>query len=89
MVRFGTRAGKAEYVASWSLAYATPVALWALGLSGWQVLLPLLSLPLAWPPARVVFTQTGAQLNAGLGGVARLLLAFGFLFALGLYGGAR
>ncbi len=89
VVRLGTRAGKAEFVGTLVVAYAAPVVMWGLGLSGPLVLLPLLSLPLAWPPARVVFTQTGAQLNAGLGGVARLLLAYGLLFAVGLYGGAR
>jgi 1,4-dihydroxy-2-naphthoate octaprenyltransferase len=89
VVRFGAAAGRAEYVLVLVLAFVTPVLLWALGLAGAPVLLPLLALPLAVPSLQGVFTRSGAALNATLAQTARLLLVFGVLFALGLYGGAR
>ena len=61
-----------------------PVALWATGRATAWVLLPLISLPLALPPARLVLGQRGAVLNQALAGTARLQLVFGVLFAIGL-----
>ena len=83
VVRFGARFGKAEYVATLALAALVPVGLWLSGRSGW-VLLPLAAAPLAVPPLRVLFTQSGAALNAALAGTARLQLVYGVLFAVGL-----
>lgn len=85
VVRFGTAAGKAEYVLLLVAAYATPIALFALGLKGPWVFLPLLSAPLAVPPLKRMLNEQGAALNPALGGTARLQLVFGLLFALGLY----
>jgi 1,4-dihydroxy-2-naphthoate octaprenyltransferase len=48
------------------------------------VLLALLSLPLAAPPLRLLFTTTGPALNQALAGTARLQLVYGVLFAAGL-----
>ncbi len=89
VVRLGVAFGRAEYLILVLAAYATPVALWLTGQLGPQVLLPLASLVLAVGPVRTVLTQNGAPLNEALGGTARLMLAFGVLFAVGLYLGAR
>ncbi|MHB8877241.1 MAG: 1,4-dihydroxy-2-naphthoate polyprenyltransferase [Myxococcaceae bacterium] len=89
VVRFGERSARAEYAGLLLAAYLSPVALFAGGMASGWVLLPLLSLPLAYPPARTVFTAGGAALNTALGGTARLQLAFGALFALGLAVGRR
>jgi 1,4-dihydroxy-2-naphthoate octaprenyltransferase len=48
------------------------------------VLLPWLSLPLAFPLAQRMRTQSGLALNGCLVGTARLEVVFGLLFALGL-----
>ena len=53
-------------------------------LCGAWALLPLLTVPLAWPQLTRVLTAHGASLNPALGGTARLQLVFGLLFALGL-----
>ncbi len=85
VVRFGTRAGKWEYVLMLALSYATPLLLWVTGEASWLVLLPWVSAPLAFSPLRIVFRESGAILNTALAGTARLLLVFGLLFAAGLY----
>lgn len=85
VVRLGTGAGKAEYVLLLVASYATPLAMWGLGLASPWVLLALLSAPLAVPPLRLVLGEQGAALNPALGGTARLQLVFGLLFSLGLY----
>ncbi|MDY7231611.1 1,4-dihydroxy-2-naphthoate polyprenyltransferase [Hyalangium rubrum] len=84
IVRLGTRAGKAEYILMLLAAYATPFAMFGLGLAGPWVFLALLSAPLALGPLRLVLGAQGAALNAALGGTARLQLVFGLLFAVGL-----
>jgi 1,4-dihydroxy-2-naphthoate octaprenyltransferase len=85
VVRWGTGAGKAEYVLLLVAAYLTPLFLWGLGLKGPWVLLPLVSAPLAVPPLKLVLGAQGAALNPALGGTARLQAVFGLLFAVGLY----
>jgi 1,4-dihydroxy-2-naphthoate polyprenyltransferase len=84
VVRFGIPAGRAEYVALLALAFLTPVAMVALGLARPWALLPLLSLPLALPPTRLVLRAEGGALNPALGGTARLQLVYSLLFAVGL-----
>ncbi len=84
VVRFGTGFGKAEYLATIVVSALVPVALWATGRATSWVLLPLISLPLALAPARLVLGQRGAVLNQALAGTARLQLVFGVLFAIGL-----
>jgi 1,4-dihydroxy-2-naphthoate octaprenyltransferase len=85
VVRLGLRAGRAEYSALLALAFATPLAMWLLGLSSAWVLLAWLSAPLAVPLLKQVLGQEGAPLNSALGGTARLQLVFGLLFSVGLY----
>lgn len=84
VVRFGTTMGKAEYVLLLVAAYATPLAMWGLGLASPWVLLALLSVPVAVPPLKQVLGAEGAALNPALGGTARLQLVFGVLFSAGL-----
>lgn len=85
VVRWGALAGKVEYCAMLTAAFAAPLVMWLLGSSrGWP-LLSWLSAPLALPPLQRVLKQHGAALNPALGGTARLQLAFGILFAFGLY----
>ena len=62
-----------------------PVILVVVGATGYPALLPLLSLPLAVQPVRVVFADGDPRrLNPVLKGTARLQLVFAALFALGL-----
>lgn len=84
VVRLGVGFGKAEYVTMVMVAMLVPVGLWLSGLSSPAVLLALLSLPLAAPPLRLLFTTTGPALNQALAGTARLQLVYGVLFAAGL-----
>jgi 1,4-dihydroxy-2-naphthoate octaprenyltransferase len=84
VVRFGVGFGKGEYLACLIVSALVPVALVLLGYTSAWVLLPLLAMPLAIPPARLVLSATGPVLNQALAGTARLQMVFGLLFALGL-----
>lgn len=84
VVRLGRGFGRAEWLGSVVGAALVPVGLFAAGLAGPWVLLPLVSLPLAVAPGRLVFRAEGALLNLALAGTARLQLVFGLLFAAGL-----
>jgi 1,4-dihydroxy-2-naphthoate octaprenyltransferase len=84
-VRFGRGFARAEYLALLAAAYAVPVYQWLAGRESFWVLLAGLSLPLAWPPVRKLLGRVeGPALNAALAETARLLLAFGILYALGI-----
>lgn len=81
-VRFGRSGAVIEYAALLALAYAVPVRL--AGDHAWR-LLPLATLPLAVAGfRRFVRATTGVEFNACLVATARLLVAFGLLFAMGL-----
>ncbi|MEZ4868403.1 MAG: 1,4-dihydroxy-2-naphthoate polyprenyltransferase [Caldilineaceae bacterium] len=83
-VRLGRRGTQLEYTLLVLVAYLTPLGLWlGLGHRAW-VLLPWLTLPLAWPQLRAVYTVAGRPLNATLAGTARLSLLFSLLLAVGL-----
>lgn len=86
-VRFGRRAGEAEYLLLLVASYAAPVALAILHRSPWP-LLPLLSLPIGIKLFRDLCRLEGAPLNATLAGTAKLLLLHGVLLAGGLVGAA-
>lgn len=92
-VRIGPRATAGEYVALLALAGAVPVLLVAGGWASPVALLPLASLPLAWPLVGAVREAAGGgdprRLNPVLRGTARLSLVFGLLFAAGLALGVR
>lgn len=84
VVRLGVSFGKAEYVTCLVVSALVPLVLWLSGVTGPFVMLSWLSIPLAIPPLKLLFTQSGAALNAALAGTARLQLVFGLLFAVGL-----
>lgn len=84
VVRFGAGFGKAEYVTCLVVSALVPVGLWASGLTTPWVLLALLAAPLAVPPLKTLFTQSGVALNDALAGTAKLQMIYGVLFALGL-----
>lgn len=84
VVRFGTSFGKAEYVTCLVVSALVPPVLWLSGAASPFVMLSWLALPLAVPPLKVLFTQSGAALNAALAATARLQMIFGVLFAAGL-----
>lgn len=84
VVRFGAGFGRAEWLACVAASALVPIGLWLAGLASAWVLLPLVSLPLAVPPGRLVMKADGAILNQALAGTARLQLVFGLLFAVGL-----
>ena len=84
VVRFGAAFGKAEYVTCLVVSALLPLGLWLSGAASPFVMLSWLAIPLALPPLRLLFTQTGSALNAALAGTAKLQLVFGLLFAAGL-----
>jgi 1,4-dihydroxy-2-naphthoate octaprenyltransferase len=84
-VRLGRPFARAEYFALLAIAFAVPTLQWWTGAQDPWVLLPWLSAPLAWPPLRKLLSPVdGAALNRALGETARLMLAFGLLYALGI-----
>ncbi len=84
-VILGERGARVEFVLLLAGAYASPLAClpWC-GLDSFWSLLPLLSLPWAWTLIRRIHRTTGRGLNRTLGETARLSLAFGVLFSIGL-----
>jgi 1,4-dihydroxy-2-naphthoate octaprenyltransferase len=82
-VRLGRQGTQIEYLLLLVIAYLTPLWLWLGQSQSIWVLLPWLSLPLALPLLRAVFTTQGKALNATLAGTARLSLVFSLLLAVG------
>jgi len=82
-VRLGATGARLEYSGLLCLSYAAVVYAVATHRGGVGWLLVFASAPMALREARAVWTQDGAQLNAHLGGTARLELVFGALLALG------
>lgn len=83
-VRFGRTGAEAEYGLLVLVSYAVPVAMFTRGDAGAAVLAPLITLPFALRLLGEVRSREGAPLNATLAGTAKLLLAFGVLFAIGI-----
>ena len=83
-VRLGRGGGIAEYVLLVAAAYAVPAALFLTGRATAWVLLPWLTLPLAAVSTREICTLEGRPLNLTLVRTAKLLLAFGVLFTVGI-----
>ena len=83
-VLLGRSATRAEYLVLVAGAYLLLPLGVLLGLAGPWSLLPLLTLPLAAPLVRLVFTEQGRPLNRALGGTGRLHMIFGILLAIGL-----
>lgn len=84
VVRFGDRFGRVEWLAMVVLSIGVVLGLWLSGWASGLVLVSLASLPLAIGPARLVRSASGGALNQALAGTAKLQLAFGLLFAIGL-----
>ncbi len=84
-VRIGPTATRRLYAGCLGGAYAFVLLAAATGGSAW-ILLPLISLPLAVPPARrVLAAQSGKDLIEVLGATGRLVLVSGALLAAGLF----
>ena len=83
-VRFGRRAGIAEYGLMLALAYGTPLMLFVRDQAPVSVLLPWVTLPGALILWRRVATQRGEALNPTLVLTAKLLFGFGLCFAVGI-----
>jgi 1,4-dihydroxy-2-naphthoate octaprenyltransferase len=83
-VRFGEAWTKAEYASLLAAAYLSVLVLGASGVLPPWIGLSWLSLPLAIPLTRSVYTQHGRALNRVLAGTGQLELVFSLLFALGL-----
>jgi len=84
VVRLGRDGGVREYAALLSLAYLTPLLIWACGWTSAWVILPLLSIPWAARLFRSLVRDRGVVLNRTLGGTAKLLSVYGVLFAIGI-----
>jgi 1,4-dihydroxy-2-naphthoate polyprenyltransferase len=83
-VRFGRRFGVVEYALLLLLAYLAPVGAIALFHRSFMVLLPLATLPAGVKLTHTLATVEGRPLNDCLAGTAKLLLAYGVLFSIGL-----
>jgi 1,4-dihydroxy-2-naphthoate octaprenyltransferase len=83
-VRFGRRAGLAQYALLLAASYLVPAGLVLFAGRSLSVLLPLLSLPAAILLFRSLTQDHGAALNRTLVGTAKLLVIFGVLFTLGI-----
>jgi len=84
-VRLGTRGTKVEYVLLLAATYFVPIGFWMAKRSSPWILLPLVSLPLAWRQARdVQHSAGGTELNRSLAATARLGFLFSLFFSLGI-----
>lgn len=84
-VMIGKRWTKIEYLTLLVSAYIIPVILFLSNVvSGWVVLLPIVSLPMAIYLIYDVQHSTGVALNQTLAGTARLSLVFSLLLSIGL-----
>jgi len=83
-VRYGRRFALNQYRSLLAVSYLTPVGLAVAGSTGPEILLALVSLPLALKTERAVSATEGRALNPLLAATAKLLAVFGTLLALGL-----
>jgi 1,4-dihydroxy-2-naphthoate octaprenyltransferase len=84
VVKFGREGGVREYALLLAAAYGTPVIMLLLGWTSAWVCLPLLTIPWGVRLFRSVVDDRGVVLNGTLAGTAKLLSAFGVLFAIGI-----
>jgi 1,4-dihydroxy-2-naphthoate octaprenyltransferase len=84
-VMIGDRGARLEYTALQVGAYALPAIFWLDGKTSVWILLPGLSLPLAFRLNQIVWkTKGGPPLNHTLAGTAKLTLVFSVLLSIGL-----
>lgn len=74
----------AEYKLLLILSYLVPLAMISAGIATIMILLPLLTLPLAWWTTKRISYEKGASLNDLLALTAKLSLLYSLLFAVGL-----
>jgi len=84
VVRFGREGGAREYAFLLTVAYATPIVMFALGWTSAWVCLPLLTILWGVRLFRSVVNDRGVALNETLAETAKLLSLFGVLFAIGI-----
>ena len=83
-VILGPRTTRIFYVSLLTIAYAIPVFLWwSSMISGW-IALPLISIPMAIPVIRIIYTSEGPALNLALAMTANLSLIYSLLLSAGL-----
>ncbi len=83
-VRLGRNGTRLEYQFLLLLAYALPLLLWLVYEFHWLVLLPWLTLPLAWRLRTQIRREIGRPLNKTLAGTAQLGLLFSLALSIGL-----
>jgi 1,4-dihydroxy-2-naphthoate octaprenyltransferase len=83
-VLLGRRGTQIEYLLLVAGSYPLLLLSWLLGAASVWFWLPVLTLPLAVPLIRIVWTQAGSPLNTALKGTARLHMIFGALFTVGV-----
>jgi 1,4-dihydroxy-2-naphthoate octaprenyltransferase len=83
-VRLGRQATRLEYLLLLMVAYAVPLLSWLAFGAPRYFWAPLLTLPVAIPLVRLVFTAEGRPLNRALAGTGRLHLLFGIMLAAGI-----
>jgi 1,4-dihydroxy-2-naphthoate octaprenyltransferase len=89
VARFGRRFGEREYLGLVLAAASAIVALPALGLAPWHVLIALVPIPLGLRLWRtLVVSRDGPTLNDALASTAKLMLATSLLLAAGFVAGA-
>ncbi|MEM8609946.1 MAG: 1,4-dihydroxy-2-naphthoate polyprenyltransferase [Myxococcota bacterium] len=84
VVRFGRNGGVREYLLLLVVSFSVPVWLWLGGQTTPWVCLPLVTVPWGLRLFRSVVHDRGIALNGTLAGTAKLLSAYGVLFAAGL-----
>ncbi|MFC1746955.1 1,4-dihydroxy-2-naphthoate polyprenyltransferase [Candidatus Neomarinimicrobiota bacterium] len=83
-VRLGIKGARLEYVGMMIIAYCVPVVYMLVHGNAEPVLLPLITLPMAWRNVRELYGIDGKALNATLARTAQLTFLYGLLFSLGL-----
>lgn len=83
-VLLGERFARSEYVVLVVGAYVVLLIGWLLQLVSAWIFLPLLTIPLAIPLIKAMWTQSGRVLNPILGGTGRLHMFFGVLLTIAL-----
>ncbi len=83
-VRLGVRFTRIEYTACVVAACLLPLGLFVFGIAGPIILLPLLTLIVALPVNRTVWSETdGVALNGALADTGKLLMLYAVLFSIG------
>jgi 1,4-dihydroxy-2-naphthoate octaprenyltransferase len=82
-VRLGRRGTQVEFILILAVAFTIPPLMWFFEIGSAWLLLPLVTIPLAYRTVREILTAEGAALNRSLAGTSRLELLFGALLALG------